>query len=507
MRFPLFVCIVFCVCCSSSFAKRYALIVGQNAGGKGVENLHFAESDAEHFTDLLSRYGLFLPEDVATLLHPDSSGFARALAKMVKTTAASTNSQNDLFLLYFSGHADSSGLLLDSTHFAFSALREQFSPITVGMRISIFDACQSGVVVSMKGGKRAPPLALFEEQNLHGEVVIASAAARELAQESEELKSSIFSFHLMNGLRGSADILPDGKITLNEAYQYAYRKTIETSALTTGVVQHPVYRFAITGEGDIVLTNLTSRKGGIVLDRSCKGSFLVLSRNYTAVYADFFKQDGTERFVALGKGKYTVINARGGSDIKLFKCSIRETEPIAVSTKMFTSSLIGKIRVKGSAQPEAEPFDSLKKTVGMPPLRWGVGGAYSLALRAQEFGNVGREFFINVGVTYRLALSAAVVADCFFRFSEPSLGIEIGLQNGAVAVANTRLVYGGGAGVDYTGERSTSLRTTVAPLLYLQAGVEFSSSSKNTFSILFPYRYIYHQIPIHYGGVALQWYF
>lgn len=489
-----------------SLAKRYALVVGQNAGGSSVENLHFAQSDAERFTDLLSRYGSFFPEDIVTLLHPDSSSLALALAKMVKATATSTNSQNDLFLLYFSGHADGLGLLLDSTHFAFSALREQFSPIAVGMRISIFDACQSGVVVSMKGGKRAPPLALFEEQNLHGEVIIASAAAQELAQESEELKSSIFSFHLMNGLRGSADILPDGKITLNEAYQYAYRKTIETSALTTGVVQHPVYRFAITGEGDIVLTDLTSHNGGIVFDRSCKGSFLVLSRNYSAIYADFYKQDETEQFVALVKGEYTIINARGGSDIKLFQCSIREKEPITLSANMFSSSLIETLRAKGKTQPDTEQVARAKKTVAIQPLRWGVAGAYSLALQAQEYGGAGREYFMSVGVIYGLAQSVAVLADCFLRFSEPSLGIEVGLQKG-VAVAHARFVYGGGAGVDYTGKTSTSLRTAVAPLLYLQAGVELTSSSRNTLSILFPYRYIYHQMPIHYAGVALQWYF
>jgi hypothetical protein len=335
-------------CNSSAFGYRYALVIGQNRGGASVENLHYAETDAKRCVTLLKTYAGFTDNSIVSLIGPDSNQVIRTIEKIYATIKNTPNPEHALFLLYYSGHADAEGLLLESTHLPFATLKKLVSDIPAGIKVAIFDACQSGAVVAFKGGVRAEPFFLSGQQKMNGEVWIASSSANERSQESETLKSSLFSFHLFNGLRGSADVSSDNKVTVSEAYQYAYHKTIETSALTSGIVQHPVYRFNISGEGDIVLTDLSDRLGGIIIDGSCSGTFLILSRNYTDVFADFKKGPDKETFIALPIGDYTVINARGGTDIGLFQFSVTKSQTLRCKASMFRASLLQEARLKGA---------------------------------------------------------------------------------------------------------------------------------------------------------------
>ena len=327
---------------------RYALVVGQNCGGSTVENLHYAENDARRFAGVLQDYAAVQPQSLRLLLHPDSSTVVAAAEKLATEISSSAQPQHSLFFFYFSGHADADGLLLDSTHLAYGTLHRLLSNTPAGIRIAIIDACQSGAIMAFKGGKRAEPFFLASQQKTQGEVWIASSSASERAQESETLGGSLFSFHLFNGLRGSADISNDNKITVAEAYQYAYRKTLESSMLTSGIVQHPMYRFNITGEVDIVLTDLSQKQGGILVDGSCSGTFLIMSRDYTGVYADFHKALQREMFIALPTGDYTIINARGGTDIGLYQFSIAEKKTQRCSSAQFRASLLQESRIKGA---------------------------------------------------------------------------------------------------------------------------------------------------------------
>jgi len=72
--------------------------------------------------------------------------------------------------------------------------------------------------------------------------VLTSSAADELALESREIRGSFFTHHLVSGLRGTADASGDGRITLSEAYQYAFDHTL-TATASTGIRQHPGYEY------------------------------------------------------------------------------------------------------------------------------------------------------------------------------------------------------------------------------------------------------------------------
>lgn len=331
-------------------SERYALIVGHNSAGGSIGDLRYAESDAAVFAEVLQEFGNVKAGNVELLQHPDSAALMAAGDRIALKTASVDSPQQALVFFYYSGHADGEGLILGQSRFSFVALKKMVERITAGVRIAVFDACQSGVVVTLKGGVRAEPFYFTDQPQSLGEVWIASASANERAQESSTLKSSIFTFHLCNGLRGSADLSADKRVTVTEAYQYAYRKTLETSALTSGVIQHPVYRFNLSGESDVTITDLTDSRGGIIVDGSCRGAFLVLSRDYTRVFADFFKNPRLENFIALAQGDYTIINAAGNSNVGIFEFSIRGHKTLRCSNNSFRTSLLTYYRNGGTLQ-------------------------------------------------------------------------------------------------------------------------------------------------------------
>ena len=74
-----------------------------------------------------------------------------------------------------------------------------------------------------------------------------TTAQDESSIESGDLKSSVFTSHLVAGLRGAADKSGDRLVSLDELYRYAYDRTAQDGA------QHPGYGFRLAGHGELVL--------------------------------------------------------------------------------------------------------------------------------------------------------------------------------------------------------------------------------------------------------------
>ena len=243
-------------------ARRHALIVGNNLGGADLDSLRFAENDARRMADVLTTLAGFAPGDVQVLAPCDSASLERAL-KAMKDRLSTPGEAEGMFLFYYSGHSDGRGLRLGDKSFPLEKLRDNFAAVPSQVKIGVFDACQSGALTRFKGGDGrakggavSKPIPLENLKNIRGQVIIASSAMDEKSQESDQLQSSVFTHHWLNGLRGSADANGDRRVTLSEGYQYAYNMTIQTTSRTRWGIQHPAYQFRIHGEGDIVLADL-----------------------------------------------------------------------------------------------------------------------------------------------------------------------------------------------------------------------------------------------------------
>ncbi|HEX2959572.1 MAG TPA: caspase family protein [Chitinispirillaceae bacterium] len=461
---------------------RYALLAGRNDGGRSVEPLKFAQSDAHQLADLLTGSGGFMAADIKLLASPDSTRLSDALNHMRKIAEGAVNDSDNLFIFYYSGHADENGLLLGEQHFSFDRIYQTLSAITHGVRIGIFDACYSGVVTAFKGGKGADPLYFQRIQSVKGQVIIASSAAHERAQESASLKSSIFTFHLCNGLRGSADISGDKKVTLTEAYQYAYRKTIETSALTSGEIQHPVYKFNIQGQGDIVLTSFSSKSSGLLFDKNTTGKYLVLSENYLDVFADFYKDKGQEHFIALGPGKYTVIRAYQ-REVGTAAVSLNGPKTKRIRDNMLAPDFITESRVKGTAIQDTNKAAAIVPIVPLSNFSASIGTGISLKFQKNAppsrnaFLELSGKWYINDHLDFSLDLTGYPASK------------DISVVPGALFVPGRERRFqffsGGGAGFMYDYQSGGS--DDAFFLIAIQNGVVMQLGRNSMFSVTVPF--------------------
>jgi hypothetical protein len=144
-----------------------------------------------------------------------------------------------------------------------------------------------------------------ESSSPSGLVLIASSAADEDSQESDAIGASWFTHHLASALLGGADASGDGRVTLGEAYAYAYARTVGSTASSSGGVQHPVFLYDLGGAGDVVLSDLAPVSGGLSFPAPAEGLYVVLDRSGRAV-AEVAKGAGAERRLALARGRYVV---------------------------------------------------------------------------------------------------------------------------------------------------------------------------------------------------------
>src|SRR5262249_46482693 len=149
-----------------------------------------------------------------------------------------------LVLFYYSGHADGATLHLGESSLDLFRIRELLAQTHASVRIGVLDACGTGALtIREKGVEKGAPFMLSAPPELaqRGQVIIAAVSASESAQESDSLKGSFFTNYLVAGLRGAADRSGAGRVTLDDAYRYAYAQTVRATMLSRAGAQHPSY--------------------------------------------------------------------------------------------------------------------------------------------------------------------------------------------------------------------------------------------------------------------------
>jgi hypothetical protein len=462
-------------------AERYALLIGRNNGGPGVNDLQYAEADARGFAGILRTLAGVDSSRIQVLLGPDSAAIDRAFLKIDTAVHNSHHPEQDLLVVYYSGHADGANLLLGKQGYPLRRLQRQLTGSGAGMCIGIFDACRSGMVTAFKGGRRTEPFFLDQQPQVQGQIIIASSAATELAQESATLRASVFSHHLGNGLRGSADFSGDGKVTVTEAYQYAYRKTVETTALAGGGVQHPVYKFNIIGQGDVVVTDLSQRNGGVLFDRSTDGgSYLILSDSYTDVVADFTKKKGQESFISLAPGPYSAI-AVAGSQAHTCNFTVSEQATRYLNADNFSLHPLEISRFKGPLA--AYHPTTAAATSPLSTYSFGLGTGF-VVIRARERPQI--TFAVCNG--WYVSQALALFVDGVWAGLSANGGVDVGLDY-AVLRQTPQVSIGAGLGVWYQDVHLQPTLGNIGPSCTARIGMGLDVGKRTRLGLLLPIRF------------------
>lgn len=221
--------------------ERIALLIANQRGWKGEPILDYVLSG-----DLkpLARHLRAVGFKVKTLENPTANEVRQAFRRI----KANNRTTNKTFLFYYTGHADQTYFHLGpkTKHpLSYQHFTSFFKSLRATRKIAIFDSCYSGEIIREFGSlqkyksllKRGKTKGIRARRKLdlhklitpkqgheQGMRIIASSLG--VSWELKEYKASVFTHHLLKGLRGPADVNHDGKITVDELFDYTSQKVM-----------------------------------------------------------------------------------------------------------------------------------------------------------------------------------------------------------------------------------------------------------------------------------------
>jgi uncharacterized caspase-like protein len=224
--------------------QLWAVVVGVSEyANRAIPSLRFADQDALAFAEFLQKPegGGFQRDHIQVLVNKDAT-LANLKQALVEFLAQAID--KDLVMIFFAGHGapdparpmnlfmlthDTDPARLGTTAYPMWEIQTLLMRQLSAKRIVVFsDACHSGgisVDFAARGVNptQSNPINQYlgdVARSKEGIVVFTASAAGEVSQEYPELGHGVFTYYLLEGMKGEADLNNDYTVTINELMQY-----------------------------------------------------------------------------------------------------------------------------------------------------------------------------------------------------------------------------------------------------------------------------------------------
>ncbi len=240
--------------------RAWALLVGiNNYDDAFITDLKVCVDDVAAVQQALAesyQVARLLTDATPTML-PTRANILSSLANIAQAAA-----EEDILLFYFSGHGlaecgesyllprDARLSALRHTAVAMQDLRDLLDQSPARARVIIIDACHSGAAIGKAPPTMTPEFIQRVFAEAEGMAVLASCKQGQRSWEWPDQQRSVFTYYLLEAVRGQADQERKGFVTVSDASRYVAdrvkRWSVEHSVLQTPTLQYTV-------AGDIVL--------------------------------------------------------------------------------------------------------------------------------------------------------------------------------------------------------------------------------------------------------------
>lgn len=210
---------------TNTFAQQtYAVVMGV-ADYVGTKNdLRYADDDASLVTRFLrSPKGGSVPAtNIVTLVNQQAShaNIIRALRIFQRAR------RNDRVIVFFSGHgADGTFFTADGMELRHAEVKTAFRQSAAQTKVVWADACHSGSI-KQKTNARTASHQTYKQLNDPSLNVVVMASSRSSQQSGEYgfLKQGAFTYYLVKGAQGDADLDRNRVVTVAEHFQYVNKE-------------------------------------------------------------------------------------------------------------------------------------------------------------------------------------------------------------------------------------------------------------------------------------------
>jgi uncharacterized caspase-like protein len=255
--------------------NQWAVVIGVGRyESVGIPRLRYTVADAEAIYETLVGAAGFRKDNVLLLTdRSERKPTLRNIKWALGTFLGRSAQKDDTVLIFFAGHGapevDTRGLERDglakylipsdadpddlfSTALPMDDLQTIFGRIEAERVVAFLDACYSGAAggrtFASKKTRAGAVDDLFLERltRSKGRAIITASRPAEVSIELPELGHGIFSYYLVGGLKGAADLNRDGIVSLQELYEYLEQQ-VTAKSRAVGGNQHPVMKGELEG--------------------------------------------------------------------------------------------------------------------------------------------------------------------------------------------------------------------------------------------------------------------
>ena len=255
--------------------NRWAVVVGVGRyESPNIPRLRYTVPDAEAIYQVLTGPAGFKPEHVILMTDTtERKPTYRNLKWALGTFLARSAQKDDTVLIFFAGHGapevDQRGIERDglakylipsdadpddlyATALPMDEIQTIFGRMEAERVVVFLDACYSGAAggrtFAAKKTRAVNVDDLFLERltRAKGRAIITASRPAEVSIELPEFGHGLFTYYLLQGLNGAADLNRDGIVSLQELYEYVEQQVTQKSR-ALGANQHPVMKGELEG--------------------------------------------------------------------------------------------------------------------------------------------------------------------------------------------------------------------------------------------------------------------
>ena len=257
--------------------RLFVIAVGLNSYKNPKLSLNYGRPDANAFVGQIRQAANAIFSEIKVIEVYDQAATKAGITAAFEQVEAEA-APEDAFIFYYAGHGvmsepteqtkrdfyivpfDITNLYnprqLQAKGFSATELKRFSAKIPALKQVVFLDTCQSGGAVqtfAMRGAAEQKAIAQLSRST--GQVVLAAAGSEQFATEFAELGHGVFTYALLQGIKGFADGgSKDGKITINELSAYLEDLVPELSQKYRGESQYP-NRFGYGQDFPVAISN------------------------------------------------------------------------------------------------------------------------------------------------------------------------------------------------------------------------------------------------------------